>query len=134
MLTGIWNSVAGYVIIEIKGKGLERFLNLAVHSGIEIWRVRRTGVATVTARVSVEPLSGRRPRPPAGRRNAARLIAGGGSNSAAPIRRAKNAREHLCRKGWRNYKHYSLRWQGKGARGGRSACRSGAHYRRAAQR
>ena len=54
MLTGIWNSVAGYVIIEIKGKGLERFLNLAVHSGIEIWRVRRTGVATVTARVSVE--------------------------------------------------------------------------------
>ena len=54
MLTGIWNSVAGYVIIEIKGKGLERFLNLAVHSGIEIWRVRRTGVATITARVSVE--------------------------------------------------------------------------------
>lgn len=53
MLTGIWNSVAGYVIIEIKGKGLERFLNRAVHSGIEIWCVRRTGTATVTAHVSV---------------------------------------------------------------------------------
>lgn len=53
MLTGIWNSVAGYVIIEIKGKGLERFLNRAIQSGVEIWRVRRTGTATVTARVSV---------------------------------------------------------------------------------
>ena len=53
MLTGIWNSVAGYVIIEIKGKGLERFLNLAVQAGIEIWHVRRTGTAAITARVSV---------------------------------------------------------------------------------
>ncbi len=53
MLTGIWNSVAGYVIIEIKGKGLERFLNLAVQAGIEIWHVRRTGTTAITARVSV---------------------------------------------------------------------------------
>ena len=53
MLTGVWNSVAGYVIIEIKGRGLERFLNLLLHSGIEIWRVRRVGASSVTACMDV---------------------------------------------------------------------------------
>ncbi len=54
MLTGVWNSVAGYVIIEIKGRGLERFINHAIGAGSEVWHVRRTGAGTVTACVSVE--------------------------------------------------------------------------------
>ncbi|MBE5785238.1 MAG: hypothetical protein E7330_05500 [Clostridiales bacterium] len=54
MLTGLWNSLAGYVIIELEGKALERLLNRLVHSGIEIWHIRRTGTDTITAYISVE--------------------------------------------------------------------------------
>jgi len=53
MLTGLWNSLAGYVIIELEGKALERLLNRLVHSGIEIWHIRRTGTDTITAYISV---------------------------------------------------------------------------------
>ncbi|MEG1547608.1 MAG: sporulation protein YqfD [Clostridia bacterium] len=49
----IWNYLAGYVIIQIKGLALERFINLAVQSGVEMWNVKRTGAAAVTAYVSV---------------------------------------------------------------------------------
>lgn len=53
MLTGLWNYLAGYVIIELEGKALERFLNRLLSEGVEIWHVRRTKQGTVTAYISV---------------------------------------------------------------------------------
>ncbi len=54
MLTGLWNYLAGYVIIELEGKALERLLNHLTHSGVEIWHIRRTGAYTVTAHISIQ--------------------------------------------------------------------------------
>lgn len=39
MLTGFWSWLAGFVIIKLSGGGQERFLNLALQRGIEIWDV-----------------------------------------------------------------------------------------------
>ena len=51
---GLWNSLAGYVIIQMDGLSPERFLNLALSQGVELWDLRRTGAASVTACVSME--------------------------------------------------------------------------------
>lgn len=53
MRFGVWHYLSGYVIIDIKGKNLERFLNRVVQSGGDIWHVRRTGSESVRACVSV---------------------------------------------------------------------------------
>lgn len=37
MLTGFWSWLAGFVVIRLGGGGQERFLNLALQRGIEIW-------------------------------------------------------------------------------------------------
>ncbi len=49
----VWNYLTGYVIIEIKGKGLERFVNRAAQSGVALWRIRRTAADRITARVGI---------------------------------------------------------------------------------
>ena len=54
MLQGLWNSLAGYVIIQMEGLSLERFLNLALQNGIEIWNVKRVSVSSMTACVTME--------------------------------------------------------------------------------
>ncbi|MCE5234425.1 MAG: sporulation protein YqfD [Clostridiaceae bacterium] len=54
MLRGIWNSLAGYVIIQMDGLSLERFLNLALQSGVELWNVRRKAPTSMTACVHME--------------------------------------------------------------------------------
>ncbi|HWS29240.1 MAG TPA: sporulation protein YqfD [Clostridia bacterium] len=54
MRRGIWNSLAGYVIIQMDGLSLERFLNLALSRGIEIWDVKRKDTSSMTACVSME--------------------------------------------------------------------------------
>ncbi len=54
MLQGLWNSMAGYVIIRMEGPSLERFLNLALHNGIEIWNVKRKAASVMTACVGME--------------------------------------------------------------------------------
>lgn len=36
MRFGVWHYLSGYVIIDIKGKNLERFLNRVVQSGGDI--------------------------------------------------------------------------------------------------
>lgn len=43
MLISIWNYLRGYVMIEVVGFSVERFLNLAVHRDIYIWDVQRQG-------------------------------------------------------------------------------------------
>jgi len=54
MRRGIWNSLTGYVIIQLDGLSLERFLNRALSRGIEIWDVKRKGISSMTACVSME--------------------------------------------------------------------------------
>ncbi|MBQ7114424.1 MAG: sporulation protein YqfD [Clostridia bacterium] len=61
MFTGLWNYLSGYVIIELEGKALERFLNRLTHSGVEIWHIRRTGINTVTAHISIAGFYALRP-------------------------------------------------------------------------
>lgn len=41
MAANIWNSIAGYVIIDIEGAYLERLINSITKSGIEIWNISR---------------------------------------------------------------------------------------------
>ena len=41
MAANIWNSIAGYVIIDIEGAYLERLINSITKSGIEIWDISR---------------------------------------------------------------------------------------------
>lgn len=43
MAANIWNSLAGYVIINIEGTYLERLINHITNSGIEIWNLKRQG-------------------------------------------------------------------------------------------
>lgn len=43
MLISIWNYLRGYVIIEISGFSIERFLNLAINRGVYIWNIQRYG-------------------------------------------------------------------------------------------
>lgn len=50
----MWNSLTGYVMIQVEGKGLERFMNKALREGLEIWGVSRTGKSSISACVSVE--------------------------------------------------------------------------------
>lgn len=57
----VWNYLSGYVIIEIKGRGLERFVNRATHSGVALWRIRRTSADALTARVGIDGFYALRP-------------------------------------------------------------------------
>lgn len=43
MLIQLWKYLYGYVIIEVYGFSVERFLNLATHKGIYLWDVHREG-------------------------------------------------------------------------------------------
>ncbi len=61
MRFGIWHYLSGYVIIEVKGRHLERFINRVVQSGGDIWQVRRTGTECVRACVSVATFYAMRP-------------------------------------------------------------------------
>lgn len=53
MLRVFLNYLLGYVIITIKGAGVERFLNLAVQRGINIWDVSWINKDTVQAKVQL---------------------------------------------------------------------------------
>ncbi len=56
----LWNYFRGYVIIEVSGFSVERFVNLAVHRGIYIWDVK-FGTKGVTMKVSIEGFKMLRP-------------------------------------------------------------------------
>ena len=58
---GIWHYLSGYVIIDIKGRGLERFVNRVVQSGGDIWSIKRTGTNSLRASVSVGTFYSLRP-------------------------------------------------------------------------
>ena len=41
LIRHLWSNYWGYVIIKVKGKGLEEFLNGAATQGIYLWDVER---------------------------------------------------------------------------------------------
>ena len=47
MFLTIWNYLRGYVVIEVSGFSVERFINLAAHKGVYIWDVNRVGGKTL---------------------------------------------------------------------------------------
>ncbi len=53
MFLRLWNYIRGYVMIEVTGFSVERFVNLAVHKGIYIWDVTPKGTG-VTMKVSIK--------------------------------------------------------------------------------
>ena len=53
MLKLLWYYLKGYVIIEVRGLTVERFLNMTAHKGIPIWNIRFLR-GSVTLNVSIE--------------------------------------------------------------------------------
>jgi similar to stage IV sporulation protein len=53
MLIPLWNFLRGYVVIEVAGFSVERFVNLAVHRGLYIWDLAYQDQA-VTMKVSAK--------------------------------------------------------------------------------
>jgi len=52
MILDLWNYFKGYVVIEVTGFSVERFVNLAVHRGVYIWDVKNDG-SSVKMKVSI---------------------------------------------------------------------------------
>lgn len=50
----VWNYFTGYVIIDIKGRNLERFINRALQADINIWNVKRIGEHLIRANIDVK--------------------------------------------------------------------------------
>lgn len=53
MFLTLWNYLRGYVIIDVSGFSVERFLNLAAHKGIYLWDINKN-VNGITAKVSIK--------------------------------------------------------------------------------
>ncbi|NLY51863.1 MAG: sporulation protein YqfD [Firmicutes bacterium] len=53
LIRELWSYHRGYVIIKVKGKGLEEFLNRAAAQGIYLWDVERLSRELLIAKVSV---------------------------------------------------------------------------------
>ena len=53
LIRELWSYNQGYVIIKVKGKGIERFLNRASEQGIYLWEVQRLSRELLMARVSI---------------------------------------------------------------------------------
>ncbi|MCL2566088.1 MAG: sporulation protein YqfD [Defluviitaleaceae bacterium] len=53
MILNIWQNIKGYVVIEVTGFSVERFVNLAVHKGLYIWDVSYEG-ASVRMKVTIK--------------------------------------------------------------------------------
>lgn len=53
MFISLWKTLRGYVMIEVSGYAVERFINMAAHKGLYIWNVRR-GADAVSMNVSVK--------------------------------------------------------------------------------
>lgn len=49
----LWRLLRGYVIIKVKGAGLEAFLNRAAGAGVALWDVERLGPAMLVASVQI---------------------------------------------------------------------------------
>lgn len=57
----VWNYLRGYVIIKVRGRALERFINLAAMKGIALSGVQKIGDNLMLARVSIADYRSLRP-------------------------------------------------------------------------
>ncbi|NMB25489.1 MAG: sporulation protein YqfD [Firmicutes bacterium] len=53
LIRGLWSYYKGYVIIKVKGRAIEEFLNRASQHGIYLWNVERLSRELLVARLSV---------------------------------------------------------------------------------
>ncbi|NLA84837.1 MAG: sporulation protein YqfD [Clostridiales bacterium] len=49
----LWNFLIGYVVIQVEGLSLEKFINLTVVNNIYLWGIRRQSYAILTAKVNI---------------------------------------------------------------------------------
>ena len=49
----IWHFFAGYILIEVEGLSIEKFMNLTILKGIYMWNVKRTSYTTLTAYMGI---------------------------------------------------------------------------------
>lgn len=54
VLLYLWNFIRGYVIINVKGNFVEKFINLCANKGIYLWDVRRKMTHSMILKVSVK--------------------------------------------------------------------------------
>ncbi|MGE5574211.1 MAG: sporulation protein YqfD [Bacteroidota bacterium] len=55
-LADVWSYIKGYVIIRVKGRSLERFVNTALARGIELWDITRVDDWSLVARACLRDL------------------------------------------------------------------------------
>lgn len=60
MLLSLWNYIRGYVIIEVTGFSLERFINLAMYHNIYMWDIERKE-NTLTLKTSIDGFKSLKP-------------------------------------------------------------------------
>lgn len=53
----LWNYFCGYAIIIVKGLKIERFINLAVISGIYLWDIEKLDYTTIKAKINIKDFS-----------------------------------------------------------------------------
>ena len=54
LIKDIYNFIRGYIIIDIEGLSIEKYMNLAALEGIKMWDVRRTSYKTLSASISIK--------------------------------------------------------------------------------
>ena len=57
IIVKLWHYIRGYVIINIKGKHLERLINLIHHNNIFIWDILRLHSEEITAKIELTDYS-----------------------------------------------------------------------------
>lgn len=50
----LWNYMRGYVVINIQGLALERFINMCIGRGIYLWDIKRLDHTTLEAKISIK--------------------------------------------------------------------------------
>ncbi|MFZ7130732.1 MAG: sporulation protein YqfD [Eubacteriales bacterium] len=53
LIVKLWHYIRGYVIINIKGRHLERLINLIHHNNILIWDIIKNGNSEITAKIEL---------------------------------------------------------------------------------
>ncbi|SCX93970.1 sporulation protein YqfD [Alkaliphilus peptidifermentans] len=54
LILRLWNYFRGYVIINIEGLNLERFINMCIEKNIYLWNIQRKSYTTLEARVGIK--------------------------------------------------------------------------------
>lgn len=61
MIPQLWIWLAGYVVVKLKGPGIESFLNRAIEADIQFWQLERLTTDVIVARLSRQQFAKLRP-------------------------------------------------------------------------